>query len=202
MGVGSGSGRSLLAASERGINDTTLASRPDGGSWRVLDFPGTGAQVIAGVGPADGRTRWVLGGQTYDARGCNPDVDGDDCGVTTPTIWSSANGVDWTATALAVHPGVASGAETGAVVTAVNALAITERGYVAVGTAAFSLEVAGDTAAHETWVSDDGVTWLLLPGAVRSVLDYGPGLVAAGPTGVIGISQTAAESESAVWALR
>ena len=189
--ISSGSGPYLLASNERGGSETTLAMTDDGKSWRVLKgFPGTGTEVFAGSAPAAGRTRWVLGGQS----GCGEDG----CGGG-PTIWSSSDGERWTATVLPVGPGV-SGADTDmpVVVTAVTSLVLSERGYVAVGVDASWSE----GARHETWVSDEGVTWKELPGGDRSQFDFGPGLVAAGPGGVIGISGSRTAGESVVWQLR
>lgn len=193
LGVASGSGDYLLAASERGDDRTTLGTTTAGEPWTVLDgFPGEGAEVVAGAAPLEGRTRWVLAG----ASGC--DVD-EGCGGG-PTIWSSADGVDWTATVLPVGPGVAA-AEPGdppVQVAAVTSLVLSDRGFVAVGAEASWSE----GARHETWVSEDGVSWEQLPGTGRPRFDYGPGLVADGPAGVIGISGSEAEDESVVWQLR
>ena len=186
LGVASGSDEYLLAAG------TTVAAMTGGGSWRVLDgFPGSwGVEVVAGVGPASGWTRWVLGGQTQ--------CDGDACDG--PTIWSSADGIDWTTTALPVGPAViAEEADHSVTVRSVTSLALSGRGYVAVGVNETFLT---EGARHETWVSDDGVSWQRLTSADRPLFDYGPGLVADGPAGVIGISGSANRHESVVWQLR
>jgi hypothetical protein len=195
VGIASASGRSLLAASERGGDGTTLSTREDGGSWTVLeDFPGQGVLVWAGVPPVGGMTRWVLGGGQGPLEG-----------PTVPVAWSSEDLVSWKATRLSVHPSSIPWSEGGAVVTAVNALVVTERGYVAVG-AAMDTGLAGaadaSVASHETWVSDDAITWIQLPGAGRPMLDFGPGLLADGPAGVIGVGSTHTDGESAVWQLR
>ncbi len=191
--VTNGSGRYLLAASERGDDRTTLAQTADGRTWRVLKgFPGKGAEVFTGTAPAADRTRWVLGGQS----GCGEDG----CGGG-PTIWSSADRVRWTATVLPVGPGVPGvDPEMPVVVTTVTSLVLSERGYVAVG----AEESWSEGARHETWVSDDGISWTRLAGTERPTFDYGPGLVADGPAGIIGISGSDA-SESAdvtAWQLR
>ncbi len=202
VGISDASGMVLLAAAERGDDyTTTLASRDPGGSWQVLDgFPGAGSQVIAGTAPEGTRNRWVLGGLAYDESGCDPDTDGDLCGTMTPTVWSSADGVAWTASALETGTAVPPSEEDELplAVTAVESLARSGRGYVAVGTEANHWQ----GARHDTWVSDDGVTWTRLGQADPPTFDYGPGLVADGPAGVIGISATAKESRSAVWELR
>jgi hypothetical protein len=82
-------------------------------------------------------------------------------------------------------------------VTAVTSLVPSERGYVAVGA-----DGTADGARHETWVSDDGGSWKKLPQPGRPRFDYGPGLVADGPAGVIGVSGSKAEDELVVWQLR
>jgi hypothetical protein len=191
LGVASRSGQSLLAASERGGSKTTVAMMDVGGSWLVLDgFPGTGVEVFAGVAPAEGRSRWVLGG----ASGC---VDiGNGC-TGGPVAWSSVDGADWKTNRLPTGPGV-PGADPPVVVSAVTSLAVSERGFVVVGADGSSSE----GARHETWVSDDGDVWALLPQASRPRFDYGPGLVAAGPSGVIGISKSKSEKEQTAWQLR
>ncbi len=56
-------------------------------------------------------------------------------------------------------------------------------------------------ARHETWVGDDGVSRDELPGGERSQFEFGPGLVAAGPGGVIGISGSRTEGNSMLWEL-
>jgi hypothetical protein len=194
LGVADGSGQYLLAAGERGGPGTTLAAMTDGGSWRLLDgFAGEGAEVMAGVAPAVGGTRWVLGGQS----GCHVGGEGDDGCDGGPTVWSSIDGAAWTATRLRTGPGV-PGADPPVAVSAVASLALSERGYVAVGADGSWSE----GARHETWVSDDGVAWTLLPQASRPRFDYGPGRVANGPRGVIGISGSAADKEQVAWQLR
>jgi hypothetical protein len=79
-------------------------------------------------------------------------------------------------------------------------LVLSERGYVSVGAEASSSE----GARHETWVSDDGISWTQLGGTERPRFDYGPGLVADGPAGVVGISGSDASEEAdvRVWQLR
>ena len=83
-------------------------------------------------------------------------------------------------------------------VSAVTSLALSERGYVAVGAVAAEYE----GARHETWVSDDGVAWTQVPQGATPRFDYGPGVVAAGPAGVIGISGSEVEDEHVAWLLR
>ena len=190
LGVANGSGQYLLAASERGGPGTTLAAMTEGGAWRVLDgFPGKGVEVASGVGSTGGRIGWVLGG----ASGCSTDL-----GCTGgPTIWASTNGVEWTATNLPTG-GEVPGADPPVVVSSVASLALSERGYVGVGVDGSESE----GARHETWVSDDGVTWMLLPQTDRPQFDYGPGVVSNGPRGVIGISASANANEYVAWELR
>jgi hypothetical protein len=200
LGIASESGRYLLAASERGDPHLTLATRAAGESWSVLHgFPGEGAEVIAGAAPVGDRTRWVLAGRSGATVYCEDDA-GAGCGVGAPTIWSSAGGVNWTAIVLPVGSGVAA-LEPGdppVTVSAVTSLVLSDRGYVAVGAEGDPTE----GSRHETWVSADGVSWTMLPGAGRPRFDYGPGLVADGPAGVIGISGSKAEDELVVWQLR
>lgn len=202
VGVGSASGTTLLAASERGTSfETTLAARTEGGPWRVLsNFPGANALVIVGAGPAGERTRWVLGGLTYDESGCNPEEEGDLCGVMSPTVWSSVDLSSWTTSTLSAgSPAPATDPDEEPLgVTAVSSLVVSDRGYVAVGAAS----AWSQGARHETWVSSDGVRWKRLPQPDRPTFDFGPGLVAAGPAGVIGISATRAGDEATVWELR
>lgn len=197
--VGNDAERYLLAAGERGGDRAFLAARTDGGRWRVVrGFPGRRTDVVAGVAPTGGRGTWVLAGRsgrTYDCEGAL----GDDCwGV--PTVWSSADGVDWATTRPPVGRGVEPEDPEGddpVQVTAVTSLALTDRGYVAVGAEGNP----GVGARHETWVSDDGVTWTRLPQAGRPRFDHGPGLVAEGPAGLIGISGSEGD-ELVVWQLR
>lgn len=190
LGVASGSGQYVLAASERGGPGTTLAAMTDGGAWTVLSgFPGQGVEVLAGVAQAAGGTRWVLGGASSCDIGSGCDGG--------PTVWSSADVQDWTTTDLRTGPGV-PGADPPVAVSAVTSVTVSERGYVAVGAEASWTE----GARHETWVSDDGVAWSLLPQASRPRFDYGPGLVANGPRGVIGISGSKADDEQVAWQLR
>jgi hypothetical protein len=154
--------------------------------------------VITGMGPAGAWRNWVLGGLTYDESSCSPDV-GDLCGTETPTIWSSTDGLNWTASRLDVGSGVPASDPGGATiqVSSVADIARSERGYVAVGAA------SGDLGArHETWVSADGAAWRRLPQPDRPTFDFGPGLVADGPAGVIGLSATRAGGETTAWELR
>ncbi len=190
LGVANGSGQYLLAASERGGPGTTLAAMVDGGSWRVLDgFPGKGAEVTSGIGSNGVRPRWVLGGTSgcVVEEGCNGG----------PTIWTSTDGVAWTTTTLPTGAGV-PGADPPVVVSSVASLARSERGYVGVGVDGSWSE----GARHETWVSDDSASWTLLPQTDRPRFDYGPGIVANGPHGVVGISASAKDKESIAWELR
>lgn len=199
VGVGNDAERYLLAASERGGNRAILTAMTDQGRWRVArGFPGRRTDVVAGVAPAGGRSTWVLAGRSGARLDCEGAL-GDECwGV--PTAWSSADGVDWATTRLPVGRGVEpenQEGDTPVQVTAVTSLALTDRGYVAVG-AEGSPSVG---ARHETWVSDDGVTWTRLPQDDRPRFDHGPGLVADGLAGLIGISGSEG-NELVVWQLR
>jgi len=180
VGIASETGTQILAASERiwppWRTVTTVAAAVEGGSWRVLGgWSATSVHVAASYHEAP--DEWTV-----------------------PTAWSSVDGVKWTATVLPVGPGLPP-SEPGDIpvqVTAVTSLALAELGYVAVG--AFGLNRTG--ARHETWVSDDGASWSRLPQPATPRFDYGPGLVANGPAGVIGISGTKAHDELVVWQLR
>lgn len=191
VGVANPSGPYLLAASGYEL-DTTLATTADGASWSVLDgFPGQGTEVFAGTAPEGDRNTWVLAGRS------GWDIDAGRAGA--PTIWSSSIGTSWQSQPLpAGPPAVAEDPEDTVSVTAVTDLVLSDRGYVAVG--AESKEGGG--ARHETWVSDDGVSWTQLPQAERPQFDYGPRLVADGPAGVVGISGSTREGEQVAWLLR
>ena len=67
----------------------------------------------------------------------------------------------------------------------------TRAGYVAV-------------AAGATWLSEDGLAWVELPPVATPGTNGGPGIVADGPAGVIGIGVGATEGEdtTTVWQLR
>ena len=205
VGIASETGTQILAASERiwppWRTVTTVATAVEGGSWRVLGgFPGEGAQVVAGVALTAGRSAWVLGGWSATSVHVAASYHEAPDEWTVPTAWSSVDGVKWTLTVLPVGPGLppTEPGDTGVQVTAVTSVALTERGYVAVG--AYGTPHGG--ARHETWVSDDGATWSRLPQPATPRFDYGPGLVANGPAGVIGISGTKAHDELVVWQLR
>jgi hypothetical protein len=191
VGVANPSGPYLLAASGWDP-DTALATTADGAAWSILDgFPGQGAEVIAGTAPDGDHDPWVLAGRS------GWDIDAGRAGA--PTIWSSPDGAGWESQQLPVGPpAVAEDPEDTVSVTAVTGLVLTDRGHVAVG--AESREGGG--ARHETWVSDDGVTWLQVPQAERPQFDYGPRLVAEGPAGVVGISGSTADGEQIAWLLR
>jgi hypothetical protein len=199
FGVAGAAGESLLAASSRCDGEaSTLALMTGGGAWRIArGFP-TGAEVITGAGPAGSGSRWVLGGLARDTTGCGED-EADDCGSSTPTIWSSVDGADWTTVTLPAGRGVpSSDPELRAVqVTSVTSLVLSDRGYVAVGADADP----SVGARHETWVSQDGAEWLQLRQPESPRFDYGPRLVADGPAGVIGISGSENEDEVVVWRL-
>jgi hypothetical protein len=190
VGVANPAGPYLLAASGWDP-DTTLAATAAGASWTVLDrFPGQGAEVQVGTAP-DGALPWVLAGRN------GWDVDAGR--AVAPTIWSSPDGADWASQQLPVGPpAVAEDPEDTVSVTAVTGLVRTDRGHVAVGAESRD----GGGARHETWVSDDGVTWLQVPQADQPQYDYGPGLVASGPAGVVGISGSTVEGEQVAWMLR
>jgi hypothetical protein len=202
VGVSDGSGTTFLAAIERSdMYASTVAAQTDGRHWRVLGgFPGDGAQVVTGTGPVASRDRWVLAGFTYDESGCDPDVDGDLCGVMTPAVWTSVDGRDWTTsnlrTSAAVPP--TEDDEQPLSVTSVSSVVVSGRGYVAVGADARWWQ----GARHDTWVSDDGVSWKRLRQPDLPSFDYGPGLLASGYAGVLGFGGNGNEGESSVWELR
>jgi hypothetical protein len=201
VGLSDTQGRTLLAASERGPEyRTTLGLRLPGEPWVVIDtFPGAGAQVVSALQSTDRRTGWMLGGFTYDESGCDPRFEGDLCGQSLPTIWTAVDAT-WSTVRLDVGvPIPGSDPEvTPLSVTTVTGIARSGEGYVAVGAAADGWL----NARHETWISLDGVTWERLPQRDQQRLDFGPGIVAMGPAGVIGISKTRNEAESAAWELR
>ncbi len=161
----------------------TLATSLDGRSWSIIDgFPGRDAEVGTGVAPMSGRsTRWVLAGASNFV----------DDFTSTPTVWSSDDFVHWTATPLRT--------ESGSLVRSVSSVILASSGYVAVGAVWDAAQ-----ADHETWVSDDGLTWVALRRSGAPGSSFGPGIVAAGPAGVIGIgpSPTDGEHTSGVWQLR
>ena len=114
-----------------------------------------------------------------------------------PTLWSSVDGSTWDVTTLPVGAGVET--EDGMLrVTSVGSVTVSALGYVAVG----GKWLGRLRRRHETWVSDDGATWVMLPQPDVPTVDYGPGLVADGPIGVIGISASATEGEQVIWQLR
>lgn len=196
FGVADAAGTSLLAASERGSSRTRLARKDRVGRWGGVDtFPGRRAEAIAGVAPQLPGTGWVLAGRV----GLRWSCDDPDCWGA-PAVWYSADGVEWTTTTLPIGPGAVPKdpeEDYPVQVTAVTSLVRSERGYVAVGAEADRWV----GARHETWVSDDGVSWTRLEQRDVPQFDHGPGLVADGPAGVIGISGSSDDGLVA-WELR
>ena len=196
FGVTDAEGASLLAASERGSSKSRLARKGRVGAWDGVDtFPGRRAEVVAGTAPQEPGVGWILAGRGGLRWSCD---DADCWGV--PAVWSSADGVAWTTTTLPTGPGALPKdpeEDYPVQVTAVTSLVRSERGYVAVGAEADPWV----GARHETWVSDDGVSWTRLPQRDVPQFDHGPGLVADGPAGVIGISGSS-DDELVVWQLR
>jgi hypothetical protein len=198
VGVANASGRSMLAASVGGTR-TTLATSADGKAWKILDgFPDRRAEVAAGVAGAPGKAGWVFAGRSGATGNCDGGEDARCWGA--PTVWTSAKGVDWTTVLLPIGAGVKASEPGDAPVrvTAVTSLVSTQRGYVAVGAEGTTY----DGARHETWVSDDAVFWTKVPQAPTPRFDYGPGLVADGPSGVIGISSSKGDGDLVVWRLQ
>jgi hypothetical protein len=200
VGVGAAPATSLLAASQRGRSRTTLATKIGTGSWaRMTSFPGKRAEVVTGVGPSGTQANWLLGGRSGAASECELRPLGDPCwGV--PAIWLSLDGAVWTKVQLSGGQGVApeTADDSPVQVTEVTSLIASSRGYVAVG-AEFNPWVG---ARHDTWVSDDGQAWARLEQLDVPTFDYGPGLVAEGPAGVIGLSGSNHEKQLVVWQLR
>jgi hypothetical protein len=164
-------------ASGAGRPIVTLATSPDGRSWTSVDgFPGTDVEVGAGLAPtADPTSPWILAGASGLV----------DESTSTPTVWTSTDTSAWTATILPT----AAGSPIRTVVSLVHA----SIGYVAV-TSVWT----GEQADQETWVSHDGVTWTALANPLSSGSVFGPGIVADGPAGIIGIGPDPSDSEHAV----
>lgn len=161
----------------------TVATSRDGRTWMAVEsFPGKDAEIHAGLAPsvADG-SPWLLAGGSGFV----------DDSTSTPTVWMSPDTISWTRTTL--------GTASGSLVSAVGSLVHSALGYVAVG-ASWN----GADADHETWLSEDGSAWTSLPRIGALGADFGPGIVADGPAGAlgIGVSPTDSEHESVVWQLR
>jgi hypothetical protein len=166
----------------------TVATYLDGRTWTdVGGFPGDNAHVLLGVAPGDGGSRWVLAGSSGPASGTE---------ATTPTLWTSVDARTWTLMALPIASGVRD--VTGLVHGAPGYVAVS--GYRGMG----DMWGSGEATSHETWLSADGFTWTELPVSGPAGADYGPGLVADGPAGVIGISLSPTDPDhaSTVWQLR
>jgi hypothetical protein len=156
----------------------SVATSDDGQSWASADgVPGPEAGVMAGAARGGSRMPWVLVGWGATDEGEEA------------TAWSSIDGRTWTVHRL----GDATGGEPEVAVSSADDVVLTDRGYVAVG--------ATEGGGHETWVSDDGATWVRQPPREDGGADFGPGLVADGPAGVIGLGETASDDELAVWRL-
>jgi hypothetical protein len=172
----------------------TLATSPDGGAWTAIDgFDGKDVEVTAGLAPTADSSRWILAG----AGGIVDEQ------TSVPTVWTSTDTSAWTAINLPMPEGarvrsVQSIIELGVEPDRRRVLGGALTGYVAV-TSMWD----GEQADQVTWVSRDGLTWTALahpwPGSV-----FGPGIVAEGPAGVIGIgpNPSATDQSVAVWQLR
>jgi hypothetical protein len=196
FGIADVDGTLLLAASERGSSKARLARKLRVGRWNGVDtFPGRRAEVVAGAAPQEPGVGWVLAGRSGMRWSCDdPDCWG------APAVWYSADGVEWTTATLPIGPGAVPKdpeEDYPVQVTAVTSLVRSERGYVAVGAEADPWV----GARHETWVSVDGISWTRVPQLDVPRYDHGPGLVADGPAGVIGISGSR-DDELVVWHLR
>ena len=169
----------------------TLATSPDGRSWTTIDdFAGQGTNVNDGVAPFGTLGRWVLVGASG--------ITEEGYSTAVPTIWTSLDGVSWTAVAVPFVSGpdcLEDGEDCGGWATAV---ALTEAGYVAVSGGPYGPPTYG------TWLSEDGATWVELPPAATPAGKFGPNAVADGPAGVIGIGLGPTDSgdTATVWELR
>jgi hypothetical protein len=170
---------------------TTVATSPDGLAWTPIpDVAGQGTDINAGVAPAGSHRRWVLVGGSGV---------GEDYSSSLPTAWTSVDGIDWAMTILPYVPDPACvgnnedeeecGGEW------VTSLDLAQDGYVAGAAGWFGVQ------EFATWRSDDGLAWDRLSFVATSGTSKGPGTVANGPAGVIGIGLTDDE-EAAVWQLR
>ena len=175
-----------------GVPVMTLATSPDGRSWTTVDgFAGEGTDITGGVAPDGVHSRWVLAG----ASGI-----GTDYSSSVPTVWTSEDGVKWMATVLPTTdppalPEEEPQEEHGRWPTSVE---LTRAGYVAVASGWWGAQ------PYAAWLSEDGVAWVELPPVATPEAKFGPGVVADGPAGVIGIgvSPTDPDQEVAVWELR
>ena len=149
----------------------------DGVAWTELaTFPGTDLGITGVAPPIDGgRPTWVVAGTEVHWD------DGGGISSTVPVIWASDDLSSWTAVDVGV-PGEPRATITG--------LAWTEDRLVVVGSTQ-----AGDASEGLAWVSPDGRTWTLL--ADRQAV----GLVAAGPSGFIGLPEPGWGGDMATWLL-
>jgi len=199
-GVADGSGLRLLwqgwsdftrepFASGAGRPTFTLATSPDGRTWTAIDgFDGKDVEVTAGLAPtAEPSSPWILAGASGFA----------DENTSVPTLWTSTDTSTWTATILPTPNGLIATPD-GVLIRGVQSLVDGSIGYVAVAAA-----WDGEQADQATWLSHDGLTWTAMEHSSSGSV-FGPGIVADGPAGVIGIGpdQTDPDHAVAVWQLR
>jgi hypothetical protein len=199
-GVADGSGLRLLwqgwndftrepFASGAGRRTFTLATSPDGRTWTAIDgFDGKDVEVTAGLAPtADPSSPWILAGASGFA----------DENTSVPTLWTSTDTSAWTATVLPTPNGLIATPE-GVLIRGVQSLIHGSIGYVAVSAA-----WDGEQADQATWLSRDGLTWMAMAHPWSGSV-FGPGIVADGPAGVIGIGPNSTDTDHsvAVWQLR
>jgi hypothetical protein len=175
-GAASATGRRVVTVFPRDFGSTSLYAAPGETTWSV-DGLERASLVRAVLSPTTAGKPWLLVGS---AGGSIPCV---------PAVWTSRDGSSWTETPLPWRSGSA--------VMSADRVAAAGGRYVVVGAA-----TGGETADHETWVSDDAVHWTELSGVGAIGADYGPGLVAAGPVGFVGVSAAGQEGASDVWRLR
>jgi hypothetical protein len=150
-----------IAALAVALVATAGAQGATGGGWHHIQHPALegrgGLAFVADVVPSGSGRPWLLGGWTVDTDG-----------LRTPTVWSSANGVAWTARALPPTPA----AERRDAV-----MFVARRGSVEIALG----EQFDRIVRNAGWVARDG-TWRTLRDAADPLLSF-DGRVAAAAAG-------------------